>query len=168
MNNKSEVFWHVLALFLRGVFIGLVFGYASAFLYSVTAHSDEKVNEITLAILEYSAAHQIDPLLVAAVIKVESKFDPMAVGSSGEIGLMQLHKRYFADATFDVRQNISLGVRHLAWSRTHCAHKENNTWVICYNQGVNKAPKHPYKHDYYKKVMNEYEALKEARSPKQY
>ncbi len=35
-------------------------------------------------------AHQLDPALVKAVVWKESRFDPLARGSSGEIGLMQL------------------------------------------------------------------------------
>lgn len=165
--SYSEIILRVLALFLRGVFIGLVLGYVLAFFFVFNeANANEpKVNEITIAILEYSAAHQIDPLLVTAVIRVESKFDPKAVGSSGEIGLMQLHPRWFADASFDIRKNISAGVRHLAWSRKYCPHQTGHQWVICFNNGVNRAPKYPTLHPYYKAVTSEYQALQKARLP---
>jgi len=41
-------------------------------------------------IRNYAAEYQLDPLLVAAVINVESKFDPKAESAKGAKGLMQL------------------------------------------------------------------------------
>jgi len=38
----------------------------------------------------YSRRFQVDPLMVLAVIQVESRFDPKAVSSQGAMGLMQL------------------------------------------------------------------------------
>jgi hypothetical protein len=159
-----ETFLKVLALFLRGIFIGLVLGYTTAFLFRYTARADApRVNKVVTAIMHHAKLNNIDPLLVAAVIRVESKFDQRAVGSSGEIGLLQLHPRWFADATFDVEQNIELGVRHLAWSRKHCPFKNGHEFVICFNNGVNRTPKYPTQHPYYKAVTSEYQALKKAR-----
>jgi len=41
-------------------------------------------------IMKYSMEHELDPCLVAAVIRVESNFSPKVVSSQGAIGLMQL------------------------------------------------------------------------------
>ncbi|NLB18480.1 MAG: lytic transglycosylase domain-containing protein [Syntrophomonadaceae bacterium] len=41
-------------------------------------------------VIEYSEQFEIDPLLVFALIKVESRFSPEATSSSGAKGLMQL------------------------------------------------------------------------------
>jgi soluble lytic murein transglycosylase-like protein len=145
--------------------VGLVIGYGIVYYLAVTtARGDApRVNKVVTAIMHHAKLNNIDPLLVAAVIRVESKFDQRAIGSSGEIGLLQLHPRWFADATFDVEQNIELGVRHLAWSRKHCPHKSDLTWLYCYNAGVNKNPKYPHLNPYYKAVTSEYQALKKAR-----
>jgi soluble lytic murein transglycosylase-like protein len=145
--------------------IYLCFGIAlGIFLFKGTARADApRVNKVVTAIMHHAKLNNIDPLLVAAVIRVESKFDQRAIGSSGEIGLLQLHPRWFADASFDVEQNIELGVRHLAWTRKHCPHNANFTWLTCYNAGVNKNPKYPHLNPYYKAVTSEYEALKKAR-----
>ncbi|HVB11086.1 MAG TPA: transglycosylase SLT domain-containing protein [Bacillota bacterium] len=45
---------------------------------------------IATAILQGAAATRTDPRLLFAVIQVESGFDPTAVGTHGEIGLMQV------------------------------------------------------------------------------
>lgn len=42
------------------------------------------------AIEKHATAYGVDPLLVVAVIRVESKFDPDAVSRRGALGLMQL------------------------------------------------------------------------------
>ena len=44
------------------------------------------IKEITEAAVKYS----LDPLMVAAVVKAESAFDPNAVSPCGAVGLMQL------------------------------------------------------------------------------
>lgn len=41
-------------------------------------------------ILSYSAVHDLDPALVAAVIRNESRFQPETVSSAGAVGLMQI------------------------------------------------------------------------------
>ncbi len=41
-------------------------------------------------VLRYAAVHQLDPLLLMAVIRVESRFDPRARSHKGAVGLMQL------------------------------------------------------------------------------
>lgn len=66
-----------------------------------------------------SQQYQIDPLLVEAVIQIESGFNPNAVSRKGATGLMQLMKdtasQYQVSDRFDPRKNIGAGVQHLRY-----------------------------------------------------
>lgn len=76
-----------------------------------------------------SETHGVDPYLVAAVIRVESKFSPDKVSDKGAVGLMQImpetarwiaEQPYFADRPFgfddltDPGTNIAAGVWYLS------------------------------------------------------
>ena len=63
--------------------------------YSVLKSHDVKLSEgslwnVTESVVEESAKHSLDPMLVLAVMKVESRFDHRAVSSQGALGLMQI------------------------------------------------------------------------------
>lgn len=64
-----------------------------------------------------AAANQVDPLLVHAIIQVESAYNPYAVSPKGAEGLMQLipstAREMGVRNSFDSRQNIEGGVRYL-------------------------------------------------------
>ena len=66
----------------------------------------------------HASAYGVDPVLVRAVIMVESGFDPRCVSSKGARGLMQLMpetaRRYGIRDIFDPEENIRGGVRELA------------------------------------------------------
>jgi len=72
----------------------------------------------------FRAAREVglDPLLVLAVISVESRFNPIAESDMGAKGLMQIIPRYHpaklaaaggADAVWDPESNIAVGARIL-------------------------------------------------------
>ena len=67
---------------------------------------------------QYAAQYCVSPELVAALIDVESRWNPRAVSSKGAIGLMQLMpataRRFGAFEPFDVQQNIAAGTRYVA------------------------------------------------------
>jgi hypothetical protein len=73
--------------------------------------------EIMAQIDEVATRHRVPPRLVAAVIAVESEFNPRAVSRRGAQGLMQLMPATAAHLdvqdSFDTRENIDGGVRHL-------------------------------------------------------
>lgn len=158
----NEVFLKLLAALLRGIFIGLIVGYAAALLLAYSAHAE--VNQVVATIVRESDKHNLDPKLVAAVIKVESGWRTDAMSRTGDHGLMQLNPRFFADVReMTVNENIKAGIKHLAFMRDTCPLKSGHTFVICFNQGSQRHPKYPLLHPYYKKVMREYLSLKNER-----
>jgi hypothetical protein len=74
------------------------------------------------AIVQEAAAHGVPPALVDAVVRIESRYDPAAVGSVGEIGLMQVRPKTAALLGFqgspadlaEPRTNLRYGVGYLA------------------------------------------------------
>jgi soluble lytic murein transglycosylase-like protein len=73
-------------------------------------------------IYDVAIRHSVNPQLVAAMIHVESAFNPRAVSRKGACGLMQLlpeTARRFGlrkrKDLFDPRKNLEAGVRYLKW-----------------------------------------------------
>ena len=67
---------------------------------------------------QYAMSYGVDPVLVRAVIQVESDFNPRCVSNKNARGLMQLipetARRYGVADVFDPEQNIRGGVKYLA------------------------------------------------------
>ena len=64
-----------------------------------------------------SEAHGVNPMLVRALIQVESNYKPKAKSPRGAMGLMQLMpstaREYKVRNPFDPRANIEAGIKHL-------------------------------------------------------
>jgi len=64
-----------------------------------------------------SEAHGVNPMLVRALIQVESKFRPTARSRKGAMGLMQLMpstaREYNVRNPFEPKANIEAGIKHL-------------------------------------------------------
>lgn len=84
---------------------------------SVAEEPAPKRVEIDTHIEEVATQYGVAPKLVAAIVAVESQFNPRAVSRRGAEGLMQLMPATAAhlevDDPFDPRDNIDGGVRHL-------------------------------------------------------
>ncbi len=122
------------------------------------------MSTILALVLHYSALYGVDPLVALSVIRQESNFQPHAVGTHGEIGLMQLMPQYFPmpkKKLFEVETNIKLGIRHLAQVKAECVHHKEHTYLVCFNVGVagGNRIRHPKKFPYYQKVMKNYHAF---------
>ncbi|MBI5286828.1 MAG: lytic transglycosylase domain-containing protein [Deltaproteobacteria bacterium] len=110
-----------------------------------------------------SLRYGVNPVLVKAIIKAESDFDPVAVSTDGAMGLMQLMPQTAVDMgvgnVFNPLENIEGGVRYL--KKLMGMFKNNLPLVIAaYNAGEKSVLKYkavpPYKEtqEYVKKVLN--------------
>ena len=83
--------------------------------------SSVAVSQIVEAAYKVGQRVGIDPLLIIAVVAVESRFNPIAESEMGAVGLMQVVPRFHADkvdgapetAFTDPRTNIEVGARIL-------------------------------------------------------
>jgi len=83
--------------------------------------SEVATREFVRAAYLEAARLKLDPLLVVAVIAIESRFNPVAQSESGAMGLMQIIPRFHAEKFDDVahvtvldpRANIRAGARIL-------------------------------------------------------
>ncbi|MEE9240136.1 MAG: lytic transglycosylase domain-containing protein [bacterium] len=117
----------------------------------------------------YSALYGVDPLLVKAIIQVESRFNPYAYSSQGAMGLMQINqvtaKHLGMKNPFDVRENIEGGTRYLkTLLKRH--YWDIHRALASYNAGpaavdrFGGIPPYPETYRYVWKVINEYRNLK--------
>ena len=89
-------------------------------------------------IKEAATRYRVEPGLIKSVIQTESSFNPVAVSTTGAMGLMQLMPDLAVELgvsdPFDPRENIMAGARHLR--RLLDAHGGNVTLAIAsYNAG---------------------------------
>lgn len=103
---------------------------------------------LSTAILKESEKHSFDPVFVLAVIKTESSFNPMARGSAGEIGLMQIKPDTAAwiAKKFKITwkgpktlenpvMNVRIGVAYMNYLREKFD-RHANMYVSAYNMGA--------------------------------
>lgn len=93
-----------------------------------------------------AARHNVDPLLVHSVIKVESNFNQFAISNKGAVGLMQLipstARQYGAQNSFDAKQNIEAGVKYL--KHLQDLYKDDRLALAAYNAGEGAVAKYKW------------------------
>jgi hypothetical protein len=105
---------------------------------------------VARTILDEARRAAVDPLLVVALIHVESSFDPHAVSPAGAVGLMQLlvptmtaeaaRWRLGSSDPLDAPANVQAGVRYLA--RLVDAFGDLDLALMAYNAGPNRIRGH--------------------------
>jgi soluble lytic murein transglycosylase-like protein len=115
-------------------------------------------------ILDAARRHDVNPAVIAAVMRVESGFDPRARSHKGARGLMQLMPATAArfgvgvDELYTPARNLEAGVRYLAFLRARFADDATRVFAA-YNAGEGAVERHggvpPYREtrDYVKKVF---------------
>lgn len=85
--------------------------------YNWLAKRHDRRSKYDAIIERYAEKYRVDPVLVRAVIQVESDFNPGCVSHKGARGLMQLipgtAQRYGVKSVHDPEQNIRGGVHYL-------------------------------------------------------
>ncbi len=134
---------------------------------SASNFSSQTINELI-----HSAAteHGVDPLLIKAIIKAESNFDPTAVSPKGAQGLMQLMpetaRDLQVDDPFDPQKNITGGTKYLR------SLLDSYGWnlelsIAAYNVGPGKVkgrmPNIVKTRAYVSKVLEDYQSFKRVR-----
>jgi soluble lytic murein transglycosylase-like protein len=122
-------------------------------------------------LIEKSAqAHNVDPLLVQSIVKVESDYNPYAISNKGAEGLMQLMpptaRMLGVSNSFDPKENIEAGVKYLKYLQG--IYKDDRLALAAYNAGPKNVDKYkqvpPFKEtqDYVEQVGRRYEQARVA------
>ncbi len=123
-------------------------------------------SEIGSIIVENSRRHEIDPLLVSAIMAVESDFNPKVVSDKGAIGLMQLMPETASELgvnPYNLNQNVEGGTRYIKQMLEKFS-GDLKLALAAYNAGPNAVIRHggipPYAEtqNYVLKVLKNYEA----------
>ena len=81
------------------------------------ARAQPDASQAERCVRRYAAHYRVPPELIAALIDVESRWNPSAVSNRGAMGLMQLMpataRRYGAVHPFEVEENIAAGTRYV-------------------------------------------------------
>lgn len=135
------------------IFIALIIGLAIFLAFPAQGATRAEIeNQIRAA----SAAADLDPQLVLAIVEAESSFNPKARGQRGEVGLFQLRPEFH-----DVREgaslhNISVGIAYLSTVRSACSGRYGSAWFVCFNYGPYTKIESPKETEYYKRVIGIY------------
>ncbi len=103
---------------------------------------------------QYGTEYKVDPLLITAVMKVESNFDPNAKSKKGAIGLMQIMpstakelsekylnmKDFNEDKLYDPQYNIMIGVFYIK-ILSDMFNNNINLVLASYNAGLGNVQK---------------------------
>jgi soluble lytic murein transglycosylase-like protein len=111
-----------------------------------------------------SQAHGVDPLLVKALIQVESGYRPKARSPKGAVGLMQIMpataREYNVRNPFDPKANIEAGVKHLKALLDRFGRERTELALAAYNAGpgaverFNGVPPYRETRDYVSRILS--------------
>ena len=140
--------------------------------YIETKNSSLNSPAFTQKLLQISREHSYDPVFLLAIIKTESSFDQNAIGTVGEVGLMQIRPETAewicqkskiawrgANALKDPQYNLLIGSYYFKYLRSTLK-SESFKYITAYNMGINKMQRRSEEelkaHDYFDKVVKNY------------
>lgn len=97
------------------------------------------VETIVAYIISQAQLQGVEPDIAIAVAKTESVLNPKKVGRAGEIGIYQLHPKFWPTSKTDWKRQVRDGVKVLAHFKGRCKPFLGNFWFICFNVGEAKA-----------------------------
>ena len=129
----------------------------------------------TRSLLSISRTQSYDPVFLLAVIKTESQFNQNAIGSVGEVGLMQIKPDTAewvclknniawrgASALKDPEYNLLIGSYYFQYLKKR-VNSKSHKYVTAYNMGLSamfRAPPERLKEsDYFERVISNYLAI---------
>jgi soluble lytic murein transglycosylase-like protein len=125
--------------------------------------TEELVDALATPIVEASERYNLDPMLVSVIISTESSFNKKAIGTRGEVGLMQTMPRYFEEQSdlTDVNTQLDTGCRHLHACLNECGadiYKALSRYAG--NTCGTPSPKAAYKYNLYRKELKKWKESK--------
>lgn len=122
-----------------------------AFIYATLAKNlpgayQARAADIAKTLIAEANKYHLDPIFLLAVIKTESRFNPLAQGRHGDVGLMQvlpktghwMAGRLKMKGHIDLRDpivNIKIGAAYFAFLRKHFGSK-GSRYLAAYNMGI--------------------------------
>jgi soluble lytic murein transglycosylase-like protein len=115
-------------------------------LTKITPSLDKSSTDLNAIVDKAARAHDVDPLLVHSIIKVESNYNAHAVSNKGAEGLMQLTpstaRMLGVSNSFDPQQNIEAGVKYLKYLKD--LYKDDRLALAAYNAGPGAVDKYKW------------------------
>lgn len=140
--------------------------------YITSENANIDAAELTKTVIELGKSHSYDPVFLLAVMKTESRFNPNAIGTHGEIGLMQIKpvtaawitgKKKMAwkgaEALKNPSYNAQVGALYFDYLKK-ALNAESAHYINAYNMGMGNLHRLPaaskIAHPYYEKVFVNY------------
>lgn len=132
--------------------LALLVALALGISYLVVAYQTSRQNIAYQEKIEkYAGDYNLDPLLVASLVKVESDYNNEAKSSQNAVGLMQLiddtakhaaeltGEKYYPDKLKDPDYNLNLGVAYFSYLDDY--YGNDNLAIAAYNAGLGNVDK---------------------------
>jgi soluble lytic murein transglycosylase len=143
-----------LALAIAAGFILLAFRSGDVIYTAYEWISPARFHQFDNLIRSVAIEHELDPMLVKAVVWRESRFDPRKIGNAGERGLMQVSERaarewaretqianFHPQDLLDPKTNLEAGAWYLRRAFQHWEHQKKPVVFALaeYNAGASRA-----------------------------